>query len=123
MDTTHFTDRLHTEKEQLVTDLQSIAVYNEDSNEWTAIPDPADTSDADDNVEADGVEEWNTRRATVGNLNTRYRNLTRALEKIADGSYGRCEVAGELIEMDRLEVNPAARTCKAHLHEEGSLSL
>ena len=35
---------------------------------------------------------------------------------IAAGTYGTCEVSGEQIEEDRLEADPAARTCKAHMN-------
>ena len=38
-----------------------------------------------------------------------------ALEKIEKGTYGICETGGEKIEEDRLEANPSARTCKAHM--------
>jgi len=37
-----------------------------------------------------------------------------ALERIADGSYGRCEVCGEEIPAARLEARPTARTCVQH---------
>ncbi|MCM2577572.1 TraR/DksA family transcriptional regulator [Streptomyces meridianus] len=37
--------------------------------------------------------------------------LDRALERLERGVYGRCEVCGEPIPMERLEVRPAARTC------------
>ena len=40
-----------------------------------------------------------------------------ALERIEDGSYGVCEISWEQIEEDRLEANPAARTCKEHMNE------
>ena len=39
-----------------------------------------------------------------------------ALERIEKGTYGICEVGNEEIEEDRLNANPAARTCKAHLN-------
>jgi Tfp pilus assembly PilM family ATPase len=40
-----------------------------------------------------------------------------ALTKIEEGTYGTCEVSGDEIETDRLEANPAARTCKAHMNQ------
>jgi RNA polymerase-binding transcription factor DksA len=51
-------------------------------------------------------------------LEVRYNEIKSALKKIeesAPGAYGLCEVGGEQIEEDRLEANPAARTCKAHM--------
>ncbi len=37
-----------------------------------------------------------------------------ALQRIADGGYGRCEVCGEAIPEERLQARPTARTCIAH---------
>lgn len=37
-----------------------------------------------------------------------------ALERLAQGDYGLCEVCHEAIDPDRLEVRPTARTCVAH---------
>jgi RNA polymerase-binding transcription factor DksA len=47
--------------------------------------------------------------------------VVHALGKIEAGTYGVCEVSGMDIEEDRLEANPAARTCKAHMAEEATL--
>ena len=47
--------------------------------------------------------------------------ILKALEKIEKGEYGTCEVCAAEIEEDRLEANPSARTCKAHVDEEGGL--
>ena len=50
-------------------------------------------------------------------------DIKRALKKIKDDEYGKCELCGEDIEEDRLEANPAARTCKKHMGEEAKLPL
>ena len=65
------------------------------------------------------LESLARNEAISDTLETRYKNVTDALYKIEqnDGSYGVCEVSGEPIEEDRLEANPAARTCKAHMNE------
>ena len=88
-----------------------------------AIPDKADLGNADENVEADAVEEWNGRRALMAQLEIRYRNIKRALEKIANGTYGICEISGEPIEEERLHANPAARTNLANIDREKELPL
>lgn len=123
MDMTPYAKLLADEKARLTEELLTVARYNESADEWIAIPDPSDITSADTNVEADGVEDWNTRRAIVANLTTRYRNINRALGKITTGTYGLCEISGAPVEQDRLLANPAARTCKAHMHDEGSLTL
>lgn len=122
-DNTQYKTKLETLLDTIITDLESIAQYNKTSSDWVAIPTGTDVGEADQNVEADAVEEWNERRATVAQLETRFNNIKRALKKIEEGTFGVCEISGEMIESDRLEANPAARTCKAHMNEEHTLSL
>lgn len=40
-----------------------------------------------------------------------------ALERIDEGTYGVCEICGEPIDAERLEVRPAARYCHEHQQE------
>ncbi|MBY0309699.1 TraR/DksA family transcriptional regulator [Patescibacteria group bacterium] len=123
LDTTTFKHDLETKLTSIRSALSGIATHNPETDDWEALPVGAESPEPDENDEADVVEEWNERRATVSVLETDYRNLTRALAKIADGSYGLCEVSGEPIEEARLHANPAARTCIAHREDEGNLSL
>jgi RNA polymerase-binding transcription factor DksA len=48
-------------------------------------------------------------------LEGRRTDVKEALDKIEEGRFGICEECGEKIEEDRLEANPSARTCKAHM--------
>lgn len=54
-------------------------------------------------------------RAHVASLLAQARDqllgLDQALERLEGRDYGRCEVCGEAIPVERLEVRPAARTC------------
>lgn len=122
-DTDNYAHLLKEALERVEAELRTIAIYDLHADNWEAIPEGTSAGDADENSEADVVEEWNERRATTAVLETDYRNLKRALQKITDGTYGICEVSGEAIEQDRLKVNPSARTCTLHMNEEGSLSL
>ena len=122
-DTNDYAHLLKEALERVEAELRTIAIYDLRTDNWEAIPDGASAGDADENSEADVVEEWNERRATTAVLETDYRNLKRALGKISSGTYGICEISGEAIESDRLEANPSARTCTLHMNEEGSLSL
>ena len=121
IDTTTYKARL---EELLVTvtgDLAELGVHNPDNpDDWIATPEPSQ-DEADPVDAADRVEDWNERAATLAELETRYNNIKRALEKIDQGTYGICELSGEEIETDRLEANPAARTCKAHMETEADL--
>lgn len=122
IDTTPYKDQLETDLREVTTELESLGIHNpENASDWIATP-PAESGEADPNVVADRVEDWDERTATLAQLERRYNDIRRALAKIADGTYGTCEISGEAIEEDRLEANPAARTCKAHIDDEASLS-
>jgi len=117
----HLQEKLETELPLIVAELKTIAIHNPETNDWVAVPVAKDLQVADINEEADAVEEWSQRRALMSQLETRYRNIVRALEKFSASTYGICEVSGKEIERERLEANPAARTNIAHIEEESSL--
>lgn len=123
-DTTVYKARLEDLLQQVTKELEALGVRNPDNkDDWIATPQGGATAEADPNVGADRVEAWDENRAVLGELETRYTNIKRALGKIQDGTYGICEVSGGPIEPDRLDANPAARTCKAHIDEEKNLSI
>jgi len=113
---------LEAELLELTTDLKTIATQNTISKDWVAVPVASDLNNADENEESDGVEEWNERRAALGQLEIRYRNITLAIEKIEENKYGLCEISGDEIEEARLNANPAARTNMANIEREKELS-
>ncbi|MCB9814532.1 hypothetical protein H6784_03895 [Candidatus Nomurabacteria bacterium] len=118
-----FQIQLEAELKSITAELSTIAVNSPDSDDWVAIPDSEELGNADENVEADAVEEWNERRAVLAQLEIRYRNIKRALQKITDGTYGICEISGKEIETERLQANPAARTNLANMDREKELTL
>lgn len=122
MDTTTYKEQLETLKATLISDLQTIAVHRSDTDDWELVTESAEQATADPNDHADIAEDSEERLAVFAELKTRYHNIVRALEKIAAGTYGICEVSGHPIEEARLKANPAARTCVTHLDDEASLS-
>ena len=123
MITTDFKIRLEAELLSVTTELEGFAVQNPETGDWVATPVSSDIGNADENVEADVVEEWNERRAILAQLEIRYRNIVRALTKIENSAYGTCEISGEPIEEERLLANPAARTNLANIEREKELPL
>jgi RNA polymerase-binding transcription factor DksA len=117
-----YKERLESELARLDTELEAIATFEEATVDWLAKPDPTELSEADENTEADGVEEWQEREATVTQIETLYHTTKRALEKITAGTFGICEICQKPIEADRLEVLPTARTCKEHRDDERTLA-
>ncbi len=99
--------------------LSDIAVHNQVTDDWEIrVP---ENQESDEDVRADAAESADEQVAELAELETRYRTITRALQKITDGTFGICEISGEAIETDRLMANPAARTCKAHMEAEYTL--
>ncbi len=122
IDTAVYKQKLQTELTEITEQLKDLGIHNPQVKEdWIAVPQDVETSEADENVGADRAEDWLERTATLSALETRYNNINRALGKIEDGTYGICEINGEPIEEDRLEANPSARTCKAHINDEQDL--
>ena len=119
-----FKSRLEKELKQVEGELKTVGVQNpEDSADWEAKETAMDTmpSPADENEAADKMEEYGENRAINDTLEVRFNNIRRALEKMDDGTFGTCEICHKEIEEERLNANPAARTCEAHLSQDSSL--
>lgn len=116
MDTSHFKQKLEGELKTVERALKDLAVLNDETGEWEARGSDMETMapTQDENEFADKLEEFDERREELPALQGRWLEVKRALEKIEDGTYGKCEVSGEEIEGDRLEANPAAKTCIKH---------
>lgn len=105
-------------------ELRSVATQNpKNPQDWEATETKMDVMSAvaDPNEAADKQEEYVENRAITDQLEIRYNLIRRALSKMAEGTYGVCEISGEPIEPERLAANPAARTCKKHMAEEKNL--
>lgn len=122
MDTARYKQQIEVELQTVTEELNGLGVHNpENPKDWVATPVGTEVGEADENVSADHAEALEERTALTADLETRYNALTRALQKIEDGTYGICEVGNEPIEPERLDANPAARTCIKHRDDESSL--
>lgn len=122
IDTAAYKAQLEKEQSDLTEELKELGIHNPQVKEdWIAIPQDVSTQEADENVGADRAEDWLERTATLATLETRYNGIVRALARIEAGTYGTCELCNEPIEEDRLQANPAARTCKTHIDNEQDL--
>ncbi len=115
IDTNTYKPRLEEEKVRLESELSSVGRRNPSNPaDWEPIPE--DTGqEADPNDRADKLEGYEANSAILNDLELRYNDVLSALDRIEKGTYGVCEVSGEDIEADRLNADPAAKTCKAHL--------
>ncbi|MHB8651932.1 MAG: TraR/DksA family transcriptional regulator [Minisyncoccota bacterium] len=117
MNTEHFKEALEKEQAVLENELKSVGRQNTQApGGWEPTPAPIDILRADPSEVAEGIEEFEGRAAIETELENRLLSVQAALDRIANGTYGLCRVCGEPIENDRLEANPAADTCKAHLN-------
>ena len=118
MELNHFKTKLEAEKQKLESQLSGIAVPDQDTpGNWEAVERVTDGVNTGDEV-ADRLEDMFEKKAEEETLETQLQKINEALKRLTDGSYGQCVVGGEAIEEDRLEANPAARTCKRHMNEE-----
>jgi DnaK suppressor protein len=91
----------------------------------------AETADANEDEEgmgvsnhpADDATDTFTRERNIavsGDLDQELEDVERALQRIEDGTYGKCAVDGEPISVERLEARPAATMCIEHQREQES---
>ena len=116
-------ERLEGEKKLLEEELGRLGTRNPDApGDWVAAKPAGDEFGADRIDNAGVIEEMHENNASMNELEGRYNSVTRALDKFATNTFGTCEISGHDIEIERLEANPAARTCKEHMHQESSLA-
>ncbi|MCI5108689.1 MAG: hypothetical protein MRY49_02475 [Candidatus Pacebacteria bacterium] len=117
-DLEYFKTKLESELQEIIKELQHVGRINPDNpKDWEATPDHLSEEErTDENEVADKIEGFESNTAILKQLEIRFNEIKSALERIEKGTYGMCEVSKKEIERDRLEANPAARTCKAEMN-------
>ncbi len=122
-DLNYFKKKLEEEKRKIEDELKQTSIRNpKDAGDWQAVypeKDLEEKIEADPTDAADNIEDYQERYALNDVLEKRLNSVKDALKKIAGGSYGKCNVAGKIhdIEHERLDANPAATTCINHIEE------
>ena len=107
---------LETEKKTLETELATVGRRNPaHPNDWEPVSSERDSAPPDRDEAAEKIESFEENTAIVRQLEARLQEVSAALERIENGSYGHCTTCGKEIEGGRLEANPAATTCKSHM--------
>ncbi len=97
------------EKEDLENNLSKIArPINQKEGDYETNFDEIG-SDREDN--AAEVEQYSENISIETTLEKRLQNIIDALERIEKGAYGICEKCSKEIDLERLKVNPSAKTC------------
>ncbi len=121
---THFKKKLELELQSVEAELKSLGWKSPVTGEWEATGGDIDMTATESDELADREEEYEESRLEIEEIQIHWRAIKRALEKIEDGvMYSVCEVCKTPIEEDRLEANPSARTCKAHMDNEEGLDV
>lgn len=100
--------------DQLASLRASMEAERDDLNRQIA--EMADDETFDENHADSGqvAAEQGEHRALIANLRDQLDEIEHALNKMDEGTYGKCEASGEEIPFDRLEVMPATRYCIEH---------
>lgn len=119
VDANKYKKLLEEERERLEAELSGVAERSaEDPEDWVATPPTDLDTQSDPNDAADDIEEYGERIAIEKPLEEQLKSVNAALAAMAKGTYGTCNVGGKdhAIEEKRLEANPAAITCVAHMN-------
>ncbi|MFA5773482.1 MAG: TraR/DksA C4-type zinc finger protein [Candidatus Paceibacterota bacterium] len=105
--------KLEEEKKLLEDELSTLGQIDK-MGDWEATPEAEMNSQEvqDEGDMAERAEDYEERSIKLDLLELRLSDINKALENIESGKYGICENCKKEIGKDRLEVNPAARTCK-----------
>jgi DnaK suppressor protein len=100
--------RIEHEREDAIGQLRGLGISEENASARRSDADhPRDEGD-----QAQASERQDISFMTRERLAARINRLTAALERVMDGTYGRCELCGRDIEQPRLEALPEAVTCR-----------
>lgn len=118
-DTEYFKKKLAKEKTLLEDELATVGTPSNPNTPggWEATSGNIEVDSADENELADKMEELEDNEGILQQLEKQLKEVNEALAKIDKGTYGICEISGDPIEKERLEANPAARTCVKHMKE------
>jgi DnaK suppressor protein len=105
--------KLEEEKKLLESELGELGKVDK-FGDWEAVPESENTNQEvqDEGDMAERAEDYEERSMKLNILEARLGDINKALGKIENESYGFCEICEKPIEDERLEVNPAAKTCK-----------
>lgn len=111
--------KLEEEKNLLEEELKVLGVLDTETGDWEAVPESDLKSQevSDEGDMAERSEDYTERTSTLDTLESRLSDINRALSKIENGEFGKCEICGKDIEVQRLEVNPSSRTCETCMNK------
>ena len=97
--------RLKRSREDTVREISRLRVQLQEKIE------PASATDDDAADAAADIYERGKTLSLLSSLNAKLHSLDRAIEMVAAGTYGVCEMCGDSIPVERLEIVPEATLC------------
>lgn len=114
MNTAHYKDLLLKEQDRLIEAMQTMGQLSEiGGGHWETHTDPNENKELEPDALADKFEEETTNEGVLSTLEERLKEITDAMARIENGTYGVCQKCGKPIEAEKLEANPATTTCLA----------
>ncbi len=107
-----FKEQLEQMKTSLEADLADVSEKKNGKNNSTtfsAVYPEGGSSSEDDNAEE--ISQYADELSLVGELETQLRDVMKALESIAKGTYGACKYCHQAIDLKRLEARPHSSSC------------
>jgi RNA polymerase-binding transcription factor DksA len=122
LDLGEFGERLQAMKRQLETDLDSQRQDSVEQDGGLGEPGPGqhwEHAGYGDHLADDATELFEREKALTleGTLRDHLRQVDVALQRVADGTYGRCAVCGRAIGKERLDAIPETTLCLEHKEE------
>lgn len=116
LDTEHFKKKLLEEKVHIERELRDVGRINPDNkNDWEPIAAKSNIDPAEEEERAGEITDFEDRSAVEFELEKHLNEITAALERIQNDTYGICRVCKNPIEEARLKANYSAETCKTHM--------
>jgi RNA polymerase-binding transcription factor DksA len=108
-----YKDLLLKEQANLIESMKTIGQLSDlVPGDWETHTDPDHVETSLDDL-ANKYEEESTNEGVLDTLEERLKEVTDALERIQNGTFGICMITGKPIETEILDSNPAATTCLA----------
>jgi len=110
-------EKLEKERDLLLEQMKDMGKMNPKTGEWEVVQENPGFHESDQNDMADRFEDFEGKSGMMDVFEGRLNNILKALENLNKASFGVCKVCKKEIEAKRMEVNPAATTCKKHIEE------
>lgn len=110
-----YKNKLEEELARLERELETVGRRNpKNPEDWEPTEKDLNLQSSDPNEMADKFEEFDTRAGIETTLEEELVSVKKALKRIKESNFGKCEICQKPIDERRLKANPAAAACLKH---------